>query len=314
MSEGNKKVKISERSKGKILTLSHLTEGFTKSFDGTRICYRSFGKGEPAIVCCNGLGVGTFFWAHLERFFRTKHRVITWDYRGHGPSELKKNPKTYNLQALIQDCKAVLNALEVKQAIFVGHSLGAQLLLEMYRHWPKRFAGLILCFGTYGHPMDHFYNTRLSRYLFELCYRLGTRFPSQSNFISQLLLDNPLSFWMGGLLKIMNTGMMKKEDSDRYIKHLLKVDPLFFTMLLKSLQGHSAEDILKKIRTPTLILAGEMDQFTPNWISKKMHRLILDSELLLMHNATHAGLAEQPDLINLRIEKFLNERIKSRRR
>lgn len=309
MADANGKVKISERAKGKIISLSNLQEGFTESFDGTRLSYRSFGKGEPAIVCCNGLGVSTFFWTYLERAFRNTHRIITWDYRGHGKSELKRNPRTYNLSALVKDCKAVLDRLEIKRAIFVGHSLGVQLALEMYRYWPEKYAGMILCFGTYGHPMDNFYNTRLSRYFFEFCYKLGTRFPSQSNFISSLLLDNPLSFWMGGIFKVMNTGMMKKEDADRYIKHLLGIDPVFFTMLLKSLQDHSAEDMLQTIKVPTLILAGEMDQFTPVWISKKMRRLVPHSELLIMQNATHAGLVEQPDLTNLRIEKFINERI-----
>ena len=314
MAETAANVKISERGNGKLMTLSSLTEGTTRSFDGTRIAYRSFGRGQPPLVCCNGLGVGTFFWVYFERFFRVSHQVVTWDYRGHGKSELKKNSKNYSLEAVVRDCIAMLDALEIKKAVFLGHSLGVQVILELYRKHPERVAALIPCFGTYGHPMDNFYNTRLSRYLFLITYYLSTTFPKQSHWIGKLLLDNPLSFWMGGLLKIMDTGMIKKEDVDRYIKHVLSVDPVFFTMLLKSAQDHSSEDMLRSIRVPTLIVAGELDQFTPMWISKKMHRLVPKSELFVMQHATHAGLVEQHDLINLRIEKFIQERVGLRNR
>ncbi len=310
MAEAARKVKISEKGKGKLLTLTSLTEGYVTSFDGTKIAYRSFGHGKPPIVCFNGLGVGTFFWSYLEKKFRMSKQVITWDYRGHGKSGLKNNIRNYHLSALVHDAKSVMDKTKLKKAVLIGHSLGVQVILEIYRRWPERVAGMILCFGTYGHPMDHFYNMPLSKYLFEICYRIGTTFPTQSNWISRLLLKNPLSFWMGGLLKIMHTGMVNREDTDRYINHILSVNPLFFSMLLKSAQDHSAEDMLGSIKVPTLIVAGELDQFTPLWLSKKMHRLIPDSELFIIHNATHAGLVEQPELINLRIEKFIDECIR----
>lgn len=313
MPETAESIKVSERGKGKLVSIATLHEGTARSFDGTKLFYRSFGRGQPPLICCNGLGVSSFFWVYFERYFRVSHQVVTWDYRGHGHSELKKNPKNFSISALVKDCIAVLDTLEIKKGIFLGHSLGVQIIFELYRRHPDRVAGLIPCFGTYGHPMDSFYNTRLSRYLFKLTYALSTTFPTQSHWISRVLLDNPLSFFMGGLLKIMHTGMIKKEDVDRYIKHILSVDPIFFTMLLKSAQEHTAEDLLKNVRVPTLVVSGELDQFTPMWISKKMNRLIPKSELFIMQKASHAGLVEQPDLINLRIEKFLNERIGRRR-
>lgn len=313
MAQASRKVKISERGKGSLAYISSLREGKTPSFDGTQICYHSVGKGKPAMMCMNGLGVGSFFWVYLERMFKAAHQVVTWDYRGHGKSELKTNTKNYCLNALVKDAKAVVDKLRLPKAVLIGHSLGVQVSLEFYKRWPERVSGLILCFGTHGRPMDNFFNTRLSRYLFEVCYHIGVNFPKQSNKISRLLLNNPLSFWMGGLLKIMHTGMMSREDCDKYVNHILNVDSRFFTMLLRSAQDHTAEDLLPKIKVPTLIIAGELDQFTPMWLSKKMHRMIPDSELFVMHQATHAGLVEQPDLVNLRIEKFLKQKIQSQK-
>ncbi len=323
MSEARKNVKTSERRRGTLSSLPEVEGQKIASFDGTLLHTKSVGHAQPEVVCCNGLGVGTFFWSYLERALRPQYRFTTWDYRGHGASELKKNPRNYSIDALVCDLKAVLdhsqenhrrgkNTKSQRSAlpVLVGHSLGVQVILEFYRRWPERVGGMVLCFGTYGHPMDHFFNTKLSRYLFKACYEVALAFPRESSLISRLLLKNPLSFFMGGVLKIMHTGMVNRQDTDAYIDHLLGVDPIFFQMLLKSAQEHSAEPILRSIQVPTLIIAGEHDQFTPVWISKKMHRLIPKSEILVMHKATHAGLIEQPDLFNLRIEKFIKERVK----
>lgn len=297
------------KRRGRLATSDHFFEGTTISFDGTPIVYQRMGKGNPPIVCCNGLGVETFFWVYFQKYFRLRRQVVTWDYRGHGQSGLLNDTSNYSLDAIVLDCKAVLDDLKIKKAILIGHSLGVQVVFEMYRRFPNRVAALIPAFGTDGQPMNTFYNTRLSRYLFQICYELGQHFPTTSNLISQLLLKNPLSFYLGGLLKVMHTGMVNKKDIDRYIQHILKVHPIFFTKLLKSAQEHTAEDVLPNIKVPTLILAGEEDQFTPLWISKKMHRLIPNSELMVIAKGTHAALVEQPELINLRIEKFIQERL-----
>lgn len=307
------KTRKTERQHGLLANTNNYREGLVDSFDKTAIAYQSEGKSSIPIVCCNGLGVGVFFWVYLRQYFAPHQQVVTWDYRGHGTSGLRDDPKNYTISALVRDCKTVLDTLGIKKALFIGHSLGAQLILEFYRKYPKRVGGLIPCFGTDGRPMNTFYNTKLSRYLFQICYEIGQRFPTPSNMIGRLLLSNPLSFYLGGLLKIMNTGMINRQDVDRYIHHILDVDPIFFTRLLKSAQEHSAQDILPEIKVPTMIIAGEDDQFTPLWISKKMHRLIPGSELFIVKKGSHAALVEQPELINLRIEKFIQERLTAKK-
>lgn len=300
-----------EKREGRLVIRTQSDEGTVTSFDGTEIAYQRVGRIEPTLVCCNGLGVGSFFWIYLKKYFKGKASVVTWDYRGHGRSSLLNDPNHYTLDAVVKDLKVVLDELGVKKTILLGHSLGSQVILEFYRRYSNRVAALIPCLGTDGHPMNTFYNSKMSRYLFQVCYELGQRFPTPSNFISHLLLRNPLSFYLGGLLKIMHTGMVNKKDIDRYIHHILKVNPIFFTRLLKSAQEHTAEDLLPDVKVPTLIIAGEEDQFTPLWISKKMHRLVPNSELMVIKKGTHAALVEQPELINLRVEKFVRERIKS---
>lgn len=303
-----KKKAFSKKNSGTLAQLVRLREGYTQSFDGTEIYYKSIGRGFP-IVLCNGMGVSTFFWKYFENHFKHDFQVITWDYRGHGRSAHPKMKKNTNVLSLVEDCKAVCEELKVKRALFVGHSLGTQVVLECYRTYPRYVAGVVSCLGTFGRPMDFFYNSPFSKYIFEVLTGLGLLFPKQSSFISALLIKNPLWYQLGGLLKMINTGMANKTDAQEYIDHILSLEPEFFSKLSRSVQAHTAEDVLKRLKIPTLIIGGEDDAFTPVWIAKKMHRIIPNSELFVIRKGSHAALVEQPELINLRIEKFLRERI-----
>jgi pimeloyl-ACP methyl ester carboxylesterase len=298
------------KNKAKLAQLVRMKEGEVRSFDGTRIFYRSIGQGTP-LICCNGLGVPTFFWKFFENFFKHSHQVVIFDYRGHGNSASPKNMKNSTVEGLVEDAKSVLNHLEIKKGVFIGFSLGTQVILEFYRTYPKRVSALIPCLGTYGKPMDTFYNSPLSKYLYEVVTFMGTMFPKQGNWISRFLLKNPFWYQLGGLLKMIDTGMASKDDARIYVDHILSLDPQFFTNLLRSVQNHSTESILNKIKVPTLIIGAENDQFTPVWISKKMFRTIPKSELFIVKKGTHSALLEQPELINLRIEKFLRENLSS---
>ncbi len=65
--------------------------GFARTDDGHQLYYRSVGTGRP-LVCCNGVGVSTFFYKYIVQHFSASHQVVVWDYRGHGRSSLPRNP------------------------------------------------------------------------------------------------------------------------------------------------------------------------------------------------------------------------------
>jgi len=75
--------------------------------------------------------------------------------------------------------------------------------------------------------------------------------------------------------------------------------------MLRAAQAHDASDMLPTIRVPTLVIAGERDVFTPRHLSVQMAGRIPNAEMLEIPRGSHAALVEQPELINLRIEKFI---------
>ena len=107
-------------------------EGYTRSADGTEIYFRSEGEGFP-IIACNGILCSTGYWEYLRPFFRDRCQVVTWDYRGHGKSDLPEDMQRHTMDDFDADLLAVQNELKIDKALLIGHSMGVQLILAARR-------------------------------------------------------------------------------------------------------------------------------------------------------------------------------------
>ncbi len=285
--------------------------GFAKGLDGVPIRYTVHGKGEPTLVCCNGLGVSTFYWKYILDYFPATHRVITWEYRGHYASGRPRQvtPETLSMTANAEDLVAVLDACKVERAVLLGHSMGCQVLLEFWRCHPDRVAALVPICGPYGRPLDTFFlPPRLTLVLFTAIGDLVTEYPGLLETVLRPLLRSPLPDAIARL-GLINPQLASREDMAPYFEHLAKMDMQVFFLMALAMQGHDAGPWLKRIDVPTLIVAGEIDQMTPLALSHRMCNDIRGAEMLLLPKGSHVGIIEHPELINLRLEKFLHQRV-----
>ena len=121
--------------------------------DGTTITYTVEGEG-PALLLTNGLTTNTAFWKYLRPIWLRYHTVITWDLPGHGRSGPASSARFASVEAQAILMRDILDACGVQRALSVGWSTGCQLVLEMYRQFPARCAGLALLFGPAGQVLD----------------------------------------------------------------------------------------------------------------------------------------------------------------
>ncbi|MBI9077730.1 MAG: alpha/beta hydrolase [Desulfatibacillum sp.] len=289
-----------------------ITSRTIESFDGTSIHYKSVGKG-PAICASNGIGVSTFFWKYLVEYFSNTHQVILWDYRFHGESGPGPDYDSLTMTTNARDLCAVLDHAGVDKATLLGHSMGVQTIFEFYRLNPQRCAALIPVLGTYGHPFDTFFGTDIGKFLFPLGFYTTFLFPGMTRKITQTglkILFSDYIAWPGARLTgLVNFQHIRKKDLNPYLEHLKSLDLRAFMAMARNMQEHSAQAILPEIKVPVLIIAGEDDLFTPLEVSQHMHNMIPNSEMLVIPHGSHAALVEQPELMNLRIEKFMQERV-----
>ena len=86
---------------------------------------------------------------------------------------------------------------------------------------------------------------------------------------------------------------------------VLNLDTRLFLHMVEEAHQHNAFPHLPGISQPALVVAAEKDTFTPMWLSKRIARELPNADLLVLADATHAAIIEQPDTINHRLERFL---------
>jgi pimeloyl-ACP methyl ester carboxylesterase len=286
------------------------TTATTTGSDGTALFF-SYG-GNPnglPLVCSNGVGVSTFFWDHIGTHFCPKHQVLVWDYPGHGASDAPQQPEALSIRSLSDDLLRVLDAANIDRAVLLGHSMGCQVIFEFCHRHPDRVLGLVPMLGAPGHPVDTFLHPSLGKPLFKLGYGLGTRIPGIISKATRLALRERVAWHSARLLGFVHADLCPRESMVPYLEHLAQLDLRVFFELVRSAQEHDATPFLHTLDVPALVIAGEKDLFTPRELSLEMVRRLARAEFLEIHGGSHAALIEQPQLINLRLEKFLAESV-----
>lgn len=284
-----------------------IDEGFAKAADGTALYYCSEGEG-PALVLCNGLGVSTFFWNHVRAAFAGSYRVVLWDYRGHGRSGPAPT-SGFGIRTCAEDLFRVMDHLGIEQAVLAGHSLGSQTIYEAYRMHPERVRALVPTLGGYGRTMETFFNTRLSIPAFKAMRALAMVRPSLSQRVMKTAVGLPITWSVAKALKLVHPDLCPREEMDPYLEHLARLDLSTYFQLAQDIQDHDASDLLPKIEVPVLVFGADRDLFTPVSLSERMASFIPGAELCIIRGGSHAALIEQPQLISLRLERFLVERL-----
>jgi pimeloyl-ACP methyl ester carboxylesterase len=282
------------------------TEGYTTAKDGTRLHYSTVGQGAPALVCCDGIGCDGYAWKYIAQDFAARNRVVRWHYRGHGLSG-NPSPERMRISDLVEDLVRVLDAQEIERAVLLGHSLGVQVILEAHRRHPDRVLALVPVCGSFGRPLDTFRDSNVLRRLLPAISRLVHRFPRAADALWRQF-DSEFAYQVS-LVTEANRALVRHSDFRSYFTHFAKMDPRLFVRLLDDASRHDALPHLTKIDVPMLIVAGEKDGFTPQWLSEIMHKRVRDSELCVVPSGTHTAPIEMPELITLRLQRFLDDRV-----
>ena len=104
------------------------------------------GKGVPALVFVHGFACTSDDWRAQLDFFSRTNEVVACDLRGHGKTPGK--PHECSIEHYGGDVAALVNNLELKSVVLVGHSMGCRVVLEAARLVPERTAGVVLVDGS----------------------------------------------------------------------------------------------------------------------------------------------------------------------
>lgn len=272
--------------------------------DGVRVHYEAFGAGEPAILFVPTWSlVHSRVWKAQIPDFARRHRVVTFDARGNGRSDRPTDAGAYAESEMADDLIAVMDAADVRRAVLVSLSLGAQRSLIATALHPARVLGLV--FIAPAVPLGERLATRDAGYAADFddvhesdegWYRYNRHF---------WLRDYPAFlefFFERGFTEPHSTKQV--EDAIRWGSET-SPEILILTNVAKEIDRRATLDACTRVRCPTLVIQGAEDSISGPGRGRGLAEAIPGARLEWVAGGGHFPNARDPVRVNLLIRDFV---------
>ena len=258
--------------------MNHLT------IDGTRIAYRVDGpESAPPLALLHSLGTDMTLWDAQAAALARDFRVIRHDVRGHGASEVSREPVT--VERLGRDLLALLDHLGAPRAHLCGLSLGGVTAIWAAVHHPARVGHLVLANTGARVGTPEMWDTRVR------AVRDGGLAP---------LRDMVLARWLSADFRA------RHPDATRALGDVLEATPAEgYVAACLALRDTDLRDVAPTVRAPTLVIAGELDEATPPALGEELRAAIPGAELAVLPGAAHLSNVERPEEFTRLVAAFL---------
>ena len=243
------------------------------------------GAGEPTIVLANSLGTDLRVWDALLPRLEDRFRLIRYDKRGHGLSDLTPGP--YTIEQLADDLARLLDRLEVRSAILCGLSVGGMIAQRLARARPDLVRALVL--------MD-------------TAHKIGTALTWQQRIDAVQgqglgsIADAVLERWFTPEFR---TG--RADELAGWRNMLTRTPAQGYVACCAAIRDADLTDAARHIAQPTLCLVGDADGATPPELVRELAGLIPGARFEIVAQAGHLPGVEQPDAVASAMLTFLEE-------
>ena len=275
--------------------MSHSDRLQRGSFD---LAYESWGQGE-ALVCVHGFGADREALRDLARAVgeggRAGYRIVLVDLRGHGASgapDDADDEAAYGYPAQCEDLLALLDALEIERAHWIGHSMGGQLALMAALRAPERTRSLVAIAAGPNRPIVDEREKRAWA-------RAAERFESMSG--------EHLCAALASAAPRADHGTGQPDEDAVQLYGRARGPELARIVRGAFLPMRANAEACRKLQTPVLVIAGEKDA---QWLepSRRLAELLPRAELHRVSQAGHFVQLDEPELVSGLIRDFLCSR------
>jgi pimeloyl-ACP methyl ester carboxylesterase len=257
--------------------------------DGVNLYYELYGQGDPLVLVA-GTGISLAPWriAQVPEF--SKHyQVLIYDHRGLGRSD--KPDVHYSTRLFAKDCAGLMDALGIKKAHVMGHSMGGRVAQWLALDYPEKIRSLVLSgsgSGKYSELLED--------------YPRGVPLDAALEMIEKGYEKYQHDHWGPGF---MFSEQFMKEHPDVVQKYqeliVDEVPPLkCYLRHVVARQCHETTDIVDRIKAPTLVIVGSKDTHEGGTGShvdsaRALADKIAGAEFVLVEGGRHGYLREMPE-------------------
>jgi len=243
----------------------------------------------PVVVLAHSLGARLELWDATAAALADRFRVLRYDVRGHGDSEVPPGP--YTLEQMAGDVRELLDTLGIERVHFAGMSMGGLIAMAFALAHPQRTQSLILCDTTacYGPGVAPMWEERIR--------------VAETQGMTKELVDRTMTIWF--------TPEYRHDHPDvvaRIAAMLSETGPAGYAAAIRAIGYTDLRERIGAIRAPTLVVVGEKDPGTPVAMAKDIQARIAGSRLVVLPGAMHCAAVEAAGEFNRVLTDFLRER------
>ena len=242
--------------------------------------------GAPVITLTHPLGATLALWDDHVPALTKQYRVLRYDVRGHGGSEIPPGP--YTLEQMAGDLEELLRSLAITGTHFVGVSMGGLIGMTAALSHPRLIRSLVLCDTTacYGPGLRPMWEDRIR--------------VAETEGMTAALVDRTMDIWFTAPFRAR-----EKDTVKRVAAMLERSDPRGYAAAIRAIGFVDLTERIAAIRCPTLVVVGEQDPGTPPAMARVIHERIPDAQLLVLSGAAHCAVVEASDRFLPALMSFL---------
>jgi sigma-B regulation protein RsbQ len=244
---------------------------------------RIAGSGTQPMLFAHGFGCDQNMWRFVAPAFADDYRIVLFDYVGSGKSDLSAyDAKRYStLEGYADDVLDIIHELDLRDVVFVGHSVSAMVGVLAANREPDRFAKLVLIGPSPRYINDApDYVGGFERADIEgLLDTMDRNYVGWANYLAPAIMQNP----------------DRPELASELEGSFCSTDPVIARRFAEATFFSDNRDDLPRLKVPSLILQCKDDIIAPNAVGEYVHRKTSGSTLRLMEATGHCPHMSAPD-------------------
>ena len=244
------------------------------------------------MVFAHGFGCDQNMWRHVSPAFEDKFRIVLFDHVGAGGSDLKAyDPEKYStLDGYADDVIEIGNELDLKDAVFVGHSVSAMIGLLASIKAPGMFKSLVMVGPS-------------PRYIDDEGYVGGFK-QAQIEELLDFLSDNHMG-WSAAMAPAIMGNPDRPELGEELTNSFCSTDPEIAKAFARVTFTSDNRADLPKVQTRTLVLQCSDDIIAPREVGDYVHRNMPNSNIVYLKATGHCPNLSAPQEVIEAIDAFV---------